>query len=358
MGHLEQTPTYLAVTVPADPRVPEFEEVEVHCFESSTTEAHQTGARRALKKVCVQLRERLKDTPFSVLPTEIYDPGRWDTSDRARYLEVTSVEEDTVMLAARRCILAQDQALYWADGEVAYLRWRCDAALRQVRDLEVEREDILDELEASHVRNGELVQLGLAAAAASTERDARRIATLEARLRAERELHRASVEAAREDRVRLAEARDQLESVGAAAADYQVKVWDLQEASRHNYHHLCYLGGLVYEERDRAARTRAAWERSDQQRLTELEALSAQLPPKKRPRLRTETFELPPTLLPRVRPYPSGSQDTAEMDRALLDTRDYYGGPAIRVPGYPGVHTPPFYSVPPDTGSEAPQSTQ
>jgi hypothetical protein len=66
------------------------------------------------------------------------------------------------------------------------------------------------------------------------------------------------VEATREDRVRLAEARDQLESVGAAATDYQVKMWDLQEASRHNYHHLCYLGGLVYEERDRAARTRTA----------------------------------------------------------------------------------------------------
>jgi hypothetical protein len=128
------------------------------------------------------------------------------------------------------------------------------------------------------------------------------------------------VEATREDRVRLAEARDQLESVGAAAADYQVKMWDLQEASRHNYHHLCYLGGLVYEERDRAARTRTAWERSDRQRLRELEELSAQLPPKKRPRLRTETFELPPTLLPCVRPYPRGSQDTAEMDRALQDT--------------------------------------
>jgi hypothetical protein len=142
MGHMEQTPTFLAVTVPADPRVPEFKEVEVHCFESSTTEAHQTGACRALKKVCVQLREKLKDTPFSVLPTEIYDPGRWDTSDRARYLEVTSVEEDKMMLAARRCILAQDQALYWADGEIAYLRWRCDDALRRVRDLEVERERI------------------------------------------------------------------------------------------------------------------------------------------------------------------------------------------------------------------------
>jgi hypothetical protein len=143
----------------------------------------------------------------------------------------------------------------------------------------MEREDLIDQLEESHQRNGELVELGLAAARASTERDARRIATLEARLRTEQELHRATVEATREDRVRLAEARDQLESIGAAAADYQVKMWDLQEASRHNYHHLCYLGGLVYEERDRAARTRTAWERSDQQRLRELEELSAQLPP-------------------------------------------------------------------------------
>jgi hypothetical protein len=120
---------------------------------------------------------------------------------------------------------------------------------------------------------------------------------------------------------------------------------------------LCYLGGLVYEERDRAARTRTTWERSDQQRLRELEELSAQLPPKKRPRLRTETFELLPTLLPRLRPYPRGSQDTAEMDRALQDTRDYYGGPAIRMPGYLGAYSPPFYSVPPDSSPEAPQST-
>jgi hypothetical protein len=107
----------------------------------------------------------------------------------------------------------------------------------------MEREDLLDQLEESHQRNGELVHLGLAVARASTERDARRIATLEARLRTEQELHRATVEATREDRVRLAEVRDQLESVGATATDYQVKMWDLQEASRHNYHHLCYLEG-------------------------------------------------------------------------------------------------------------------
>jgi hypothetical protein len=44
-------------------------------------EAHQVCARRALKEVCNQLRERLKDTPFSVLPTTVYDPSRWDTFD-------------------------------------------------------------------------------------------------------------------------------------------------------------------------------------------------------------------------------------------------------------------------------------
>jgi hypothetical protein len=113
----------------------------------------------------------------------------------------------------------------------------------------------------------------------------------------------------------------------------------------------------VYEEQDRATRTRTAWGRSDQQRLEELEEILAQLPPKKRSRLRAETFELPLTLLPQLRPYPRGSQDTIEMDSALEDVRDYYGGPVIRLPGYPGVNSPPFYSVPPDSNPEAPQCT-
>jgi hypothetical protein len=79
-----------------------------------------------------------------VLPTGVYDPSRWDTSDRAQYLEVTSAEEDKMMLAARRCILAQDQTLFWADSEIAYLRWKWDDSLQRVQNLEMEREDLLD----------------------------------------------------------------------------------------------------------------------------------------------------------------------------------------------------------------------
>jgi hypothetical protein len=90
------------------------------------------------------------------------------------------------------------------------------------------------------------------------------------------------VEVTRADREQLAEAKYLMESVGAAATNYQERVWDMEERSRHNYNHLCYLGGRVYE----------------------------------------------------------------EMDCALQDVRDYYGGPVIRLPGYPGVNSPPFYLVP------------
>jgi hypothetical protein len=113
----------------------------------------------------------------------------------------------------------------------------------------------------------------------------------------------------------------------------------------------------VYEEQDHAARTRTAWDHSDQRRLVELEEISAQLPPKKRPRLQAETFELPLTLLPQLRQYPRGSQDTAKMDRTLKDVRDYYGGLVSSLAGYPVVNSPPFYSVPPDSNPEAPKCT-
>jgi hypothetical protein len=95
-------------------------------------------------------------------------------------LEVTSEEEDKKMHMANRCTLAQDQALYWADSEITYLRWKWDRCVQLAQELEMEKLDLVDRLEQSHQRNGELVQLGLAAARASSEQDARRIATLEA----------------------------------------------------------------------------------------------------------------------------------------------------------------------------------
>jgi hypothetical protein len=183
MGWLDQSATFLIVTVPVDPRVPEFKGIKVHCFESSTMEAHQVCARRALNEVCIQLGEKLKDIPFSVLPTRVYDPSHWDTYDHAQYFEVTSEVEDKKMHMANRCILAQDQALYCTDSEITYLRWKWDRCLQLAQELELEKLDLADRLEQSHQRNSELVQLGLAAARASAEREAVRIATLEARLK-------------------------------------------------------------------------------------------------------------------------------------------------------------------------------
>jgi hypothetical protein len=129
------------------------------------------------------------------------------------------------------------------------------------------------------------VQLGLAAARASLKRDAVEISTLEARLRTAKERHRVTVDTTHADREQLTEDEYLIESLGAAVVDYQERVWDLEERSHHNYYHLCYLGGRVYEEQDYATRTRMTWERSDQRRLEELEEISALLPPKTRPQL-------------------------------------------------------------------------
>jgi hypothetical protein len=106
MGPLDQSSTFLMLTISKDPRVPEFKGVKVHCFESSTMEVHQVCTRQALKEVCNQLRERLKDTSFSVLPMTVYDPSRWDTYDNAKYLEVTTEVEDKKLHMDNRCILA------------------------------------------------------------------------------------------------------------------------------------------------------------------------------------------------------------------------------------------------------------
>jgi hypothetical protein len=215
------------VTVPVDPRVPKFKGVKVHCFESSTMEAHQVCARRALKEVCNQLGEKLKDTPFSVLLTAVYDPSRWDTYDHAKYFEVTTEEEDKKLHMANRCILAQDQALYWADSEITFLKWKWDRTLQLAQELELEKLELADRLEQSQQRNGELVQLGLAATRASSKHHAVRIATLEAWLKTAEVKHRATVESTRANRERLAEAKYLMESVRSTAADYQVRVWDL-----------------------------------------------------------------------------------------------------------------------------------
>jgi hypothetical protein len=54
VGHMEQSATFLTVTVPADPLVPEFKEVKVHCFESSTMGLLTDKRRIPLRPASVQ----------------------------------------------------------------------------------------------------------------------------------------------------------------------------------------------------------------------------------------------------------------------------------------------------------------
>jgi hypothetical protein len=128
-------------------------------------------------------------------------------------------------------------------SEITFLRWRWDKTLQLAQELEREKLDLENRLEQAHLKNGELVQLGLAVTRASSEHDAVEIAILEARLRTVEERHRVTVDTTHADRERLAEAEYLIESLRAAVVDYLERVWDLEERSHHNYYHLCYLGG-------------------------------------------------------------------------------------------------------------------
>lgn len=66
--------------------------------------------------------------------------------------------------------------------------------------------------------------------------------------------------------------------------------------------------------------------------MIELEEVAGLVPPQKRLRLREETFEPPPTLLPQLDQYPRGTQNMVELDRALEFVHDYYSGPEIELP--------------------------
>jgi hypothetical protein len=49
--------------------------------------------------------------------------------------------EDKKLHMANRCILAQDQALYWGDSEIDFLRWKWDRTLQLAQELELEKLD-------------------------------------------------------------------------------------------------------------------------------------------------------------------------------------------------------------------------
>jgi hypothetical protein len=70
---------------------------------------------------------------------------------------VTIEVEDKKMHMANRCILAQDQALYWADSEITYLRWKWDRCLQLAQELELEKLELADQLVQSQQGNDKLV---------------------------------------------------------------------------------------------------------------------------------------------------------------------------------------------------------
>jgi hypothetical protein len=57
---------------------------------------------------------------------------------------VATEVEDKKLHMANRCILAQDQALYWPDSEITYLRGKWDRCLQLAQELELDKLEMAD----------------------------------------------------------------------------------------------------------------------------------------------------------------------------------------------------------------------
>lgn len=79
-GVVDVVPTEVKLIVPANPKVPEFEEVVMHAFELLVVEAHRTAARRAMREVHAQLRDKLVKTPYRCLPRAYREPRDFESS--------------------------------------------------------------------------------------------------------------------------------------------------------------------------------------------------------------------------------------------------------------------------------------
>ena len=170
----------------------------------------------------------MKYTPYGVLPTAVYDHSRWHKDETAYTEEDTECKDEKEQLASK-FIQAQDQALYWTDSEIVFLRQKWDDTLGRNAQLERENSHLEFFLNEAHRRNIQITEWGLAATRASTERAALEIATLKARLEATQTALRESAVAAREDRLRPREKEYLVESLGAACIDYQTRLWGLEE---------------------------------------------------------------------------------------------------------------------------------
>ena len=176
------------------------------------------------------------------------------------YREYTAEEPDERLRVTSRCILAQDQALFWVDMEPQHLREGWDKCLREVVTLEKDKQGLEQEnqnlelrlaeleleLEDTNRHNSQLVDAVLATDHARSRRDALVIATLEARIAQAEEALRVTMRTAHRDQIWRQEKEDLAESLGEALTDKEIWIGDLERRSELNYYHLVYLGGQYY----------------------------------------------------------------------------------------------------------------
>ncbi|RCV05757.1 hypothetical protein SETIT_1G108700v2 [Setaria italica] len=254
-GSGDSVPTEVRLTVPADPCVPEFEQVVVFAFELSVAEAHTTAARRAVREVHAHLRDRLARTPYRFVPRGCRDPR--DLEREAQEFHHDDFEEsDERLRVAARCIHAQDLTLCHYEREMEVLRRGWDNSIGHNAMLEGQLEGLSCCLERLDQTNCRLRDESNAAPDAF--KDAEKIAMLEAKIvQMEEALHLRN-KLIDKKRAQLRDKDELVGNLNTVLATKDGAINQLHHRLHRNYDNIVHLSSRCYRDRDMVERLQAA----------------------------------------------------------------------------------------------------
>lgn len=174
-------PTEVRLTVPADPRVSEFEKVVVSAFEHSVSDAHRTATRTAVREVHAQLQDHLACTPYHLLPQVCRGPGDLEREAQKFHHDAYGESDERLQVAAHYTH-AQDLTLGHHEHEMEVLRRSWDNCIGHNTMLKGQIKGLSRCLERLDQMNRRLRDGIYAASDLHDDRDARKIPILAMRV--------------------------------------------------------------------------------------------------------------------------------------------------------------------------------
>ena len=330
--------TVIVLRVPASTTIPglrAFRDMEV---ETSVDACVQAVCRTALRHVCRDAYEHLKDGPYRLLPRAL-DPAKSVRKQVAAADRAASAVEDPCLEVMGHYVLTQDRYISEIETANHSLRALLSQAKESLAEKEQERLQLYEE--ASKARtdfwcNTSLHTVREKGMEAEIERLKSQLGAYELRndhllcqkLELEDAMERLKLSVEKKKRRENRHGYRMMTQMSKNVT-LRRKIKELTENAALNLRHLKEYFKVAIYLRDRVSRTEEAWKRSDERRKEEYRELQRAFPPGARKEPYQETFRIEDTQLD-LAACPTGDYysvgRTKELDEAVEYVRRMYPG--------------------------------